>query len=1010
MARPRLNAICSLLAGALLCAVGLASPAVVSADLPQHLRGRRVVGVDIAGETAGVTRAREIGIPIGATVTRQMLRQTIQRLLASERWSDVQLDLVEVPGGVRIVAHLDPRIVLTRIDVQNNDVLEDDEVLRTIDLSQGDVFERARMDTVARVLVGEYALRGYEQATVEVLLRDTDDPSRKVLVLRLDEGRPTRIREVNFDGDTPPRGSQGRRALELGRGDVLDRRDIDEAVRRSETRLRERGWLEARVGPATVTTEGTDAVISIRSTVGPHYTVRVVGHEPMERDDVVEALQLGDERLRGGGVLEGMRTRVVQLFQRRGFDAAEASVRRFVEDGEATLFVEVSPGTQLRVLAMSFPGARHFGSAFLKEQIESYLQEQLATEALFDPVDGETARLLLESTTPRAREIRAPLTFDPRRVWYEPTYATAAEHLQELYRSEGYLSAVVGPVHMERLSSGRGVVSVPVTEGPRSMLHGIELRGNEAFTAREILEVAELTRGMPFSHLALQHAIDRVVAIYREDAYLFAELESEIRFSGDRTRVEVILHVRERFQVHVGEIIIEGAEHTSERLVRDVMPLRPGDLYRPSLARQTEVTLAALGVFSGVTVAPQDPDLPARVKPVVIRINERKTQYLDFRFGVSTGDGIRTGLEYGYRNLFGYAISLTLRAAFSYQVLVIQDDDLESTLRGLPLNDQLERQVSASLVFPYIGVDDVRLSLTASHQRENERDFGFDKNGIDLSFGWRPTRQFSTSVTVGIENSDVGLFTDEGSLEELLRMTDDPRLRELLLVPQGESTLVPVGFVATYDRRDNAFVPTRGFSITTSAEWGRTLEETSVDIGGAEQTFFSNHVRTNITGSGYVPITDTVVFAAQTRWGRIFHLADESQTYPNRQFFMGGVDTLRGYLQDAMVPQDIADEIRENDMLSVNDVLRGADSIFLLRGELRFPIFGQLRAGVFADFGNLWAQAENFNPIELRPTAGFGIRLATPVGPLAFDYGFNLAPRTELEEKIGAFHFSIGLF
>ena len=80
------------------------------------------------------------------------------------------------------------------------------------------------------------------------------------------------------------------------------------------------------------------------------------------------------------------------------------------------------------------------------------------------------------------------------------------------------------------------------------------------------------------------------------------------------------------------------------------------------------------------------------------------------------------------------------------------------------------------------------------------------------------------------------------------------------------------------------------------------------------------------------------------------------------------------------------------------------------RTELRFAMRGMFYGGAFTDFGNLWANGGNLNPLQLRPTAGFGLRFATPVGPVAFDYGFLLARRRNLDERVGSFHFSIGLF
>ena len=137
-----------------------------------------------------------------------------------------------------------------------------------------------------------------------------------------------------------------------------------------------------------------------------------------------------------------------------------------------------------------------------------------------------------------------------------------------------------------------------------------------------------------------------------------------------------------------------------------------------------------------------------------------------------------------------------------------------------------------------------------------------------------------------------------------------------------------------------------------------------------------------------------------------------SRSYPNRQFFLGGVNTLRGFNQDQLQPQDVADFQIANPDSRTQTVLRGSELFYLVRAEVRFPIVGPLHGGAFVDIGNHWAQPDliradgNF----ARFTPGIGLRIATPVGPLALDYGFNPQQRLELGEPFGAFHFSIGLF
>ena len=63
-----------------------------------------------------------------------------------------------------------------------------------------------------------------------------------------------------------------------------------------------------------------------------------------------------------------------------------------------------------------------------------------------------------------------------------------------------------------------------------------------------------------------------------------------------------------------------------------------------------------LGVFTSVSIGLEEPGLPAKSKSVVVRVTERLNQFLHFSAGVSTGQGVRGGFEYGYRNLFGQAM------------------------------------------------------------------------------------------------------------------------------------------------------------------------------------------------------------------------------------------------------------------------------------------------------------------------------------------------------------------
>jgi outer membrane protein insertion porin family len=66
----------------------------------------------------------------------------------------------------------------------------------------------------------------------------------------------------------------------------------------------------------------------------------------------------------------------------------------------------------------------------------------------------------------------------------------------------------------------------------------------------------------------------------------------------------------------------------------------------------------------------------------------------------------------------------------------------------------------------------------------------------------------------------------------------------------------------------------------------------------------------------------------------------------------------------------------------------------------------------FMDAGNVWAQAEQFNPTRLFRGAGLGLSLLSPLGPIGLDYayGFDRTDSRGDPDPGWKFHFKIGNF
>ena len=92
--------------------------------------------------------------------------------------------------------------------------------------------------------------------------------------------------------------------------------------------------------------------------------------------------------------------------------------------------------------------------------------------------------------------------------------------------------------------------------------------------------------------------------------------------------------------------------------------------------------------------------------------------------------------------------------------------------------------------------------------------------------------------------------------------------------------------------------------------------------------------------------------------------------------------------------------------------IRGGNFMVNERVELRIPVTGPVETVLFVDMGNLWTDPTypfTKGAFPIRAAAGSGIRVQTPVGPLAVDYGIKVT-RVKSYEDFGAINFAIGLF
>lgn len=1054
------------------------------ADL-SALEGKKLAAIEIVTEgdrwkaRLGLRRVR-----VGQTFSAELARVALQELSDSGHFAAVAAEARAVSSGVVLTLRVVPRRIVARFEVQGSPFPER-ELLELSGLGVGRGLTAKDLPRAAERMRKELRRRGFPEALVSVRAVDTDDPLEVLVVVDVIPGAPRRVRERLF-GVFPDENAPGlRTALEgytVVEGDTADEEALAAADAELAKALKSRGFQRAQVKHAIEPMAG-GARVRVEVMAGPLLRLVFEGNRRFDSDALRAALESADEEEQKPDILAD---RLRDFYATRGFFDAEVSVeeRGGPNDAVHALAFSVYEGAPLRVVAREYPClSGESRPSDVGSEIDSFLSELPGSE-LFGAIDDDAFDRGSLGTSRRGKR-KEPLSLAPWTLYVPDVYDRAIEHLRDLFRSRGYLSASVGPPALIRRACASGsppgvcvpvgprvrprtecrydeiglpvdepaidpkltcrpdrtrgvrcepeaVLHLPIKLGPRTLLYDVSFEGNSELVERELALAAGLIPGGPVSQVELEKARRRVLDAYAEEGFAFAEVEVNLDLSPDHTRGRARFVVSERQRVMVARIDVRGARLTSESLVRSRIALEVGGLFRRSLARRTEERLAQLGVFSSVTVAFQDPYVPSRHKVVVVTVEERPPQYLDVRPGFSTGEGFRVTFEYGHKNVAGQAIQLTLRSQLGYLPnALILESDVRRKYGELDVGQRLERRNTASLEFPDIGLGPLfRLTVEGVDVRDNARDYGLTKDAAILTLHFRPERRLSFQIGGSLERNDAAIFGEDqkGALEAYVR--ENPSQTNTFRVPEGTTFAIAQRVSVSWDRRDDPLDATQGTLVSLGAEHVRATPEQEGEAAAPADTadsvfeaVTSDFMRYTGRVAGYVRFTEKgLALALSFRWGLIQQLIDDSRTYPDRLFFLGGGDSIRGFSQDSLIPEDIAEQLLDpSSGLDVREVvIRGGDAFLNPRAELRIPLSESVQTAFFVDSGNLWTDPARVRPFDLRYTTGSGIRIATPIGPLVFDYGFNvdrvldgLLPsrsRKRTWESLGAFHFSIGVF
>ena len=515
--------------------------------------------------------------------------------------------------------------------------------------------------------------------------------------------------------------------------------------------------------------------------------------------------------------------------------------------------------------------------------------------------------------------------------------------LRQYLMDHGYLEGTVGNADIEKRDDGL-YVSFDVTEGQQYKIGKVSASGDLAKDSSEYtLEGIKSESGEVFSATDVRNDIFTITDKFSDDGYAFANVVPNTAVNKQESTVDLDFTTTKGNVVRINKINVTGNEKTYDNVVRRELKIEEQQLYSGTKIKRSQTLLQRLGYFDEVGITNQPTSDPSMVD-LDVNVKEATTGSFSAGAGYSTNNGAIFNTKVSENNLFGTGrranLNLDFGSQISNQVLSIDDPRVNDTY------------VSA-------GVDALRTTRV------------FDDFRRELAGG---------AFTVGYPGEQIfGEWLQDINFNvkyEILRVDIydvDSDAAQLVKDSYGKSSASSVTPSLIRNTINNPMNPTKG---------SKQVLQTEIAGLGGDQDFYLVEFR----NSWYYPLAEgswgEVVIADRTNFG--YGESFNDNPFPlYRRFFPGGINSVRGYRNRTLGPVDINDQEYGGSKQVVNNL------------EMIFPLVNSagFKGVVFYDFGQAYDDNKPIAVDELRQAWGYGIRWASPMGPIRVEFGYPIDPQ-----------------
>ena len=540
-------------------------------------------------------------------------------------------------------------------------------------------------------------------------------------------------------------------------------------------------------------------------------------------------------------------------------------------------------------------------------------------------------------------------------------------------------------------------VRLNITEGDQYYSGKISVSGDILGKKEKLMEGLLLEQGEIYNPFLQNRDRSGISEIYYERGYAFVRVVPETKVHKETKTVDVNYRILKGEKAYIGRLEIAGNKETRDHVIRREFELQEEELFNGKKLRLSQENLNRLGFFqSGVILERSPRDQEDNLLDIMARLKEAQTGTFQAQVGYSDFSGFSGGVTLSKGNLLGSGRTLRISAQFAEQSV---QQKFDITLIDPRLFDS---QVSGSVFTTRSKVQD---STEFGRGIITENNYGFS---LAMPLYFRNLR-FGTQIS-----SLDRIYSDSG--DDIYKHSVSPSL--------------------TYNTVNHPVFPSGG--LKTSFR----VIQTGTPFGGNIQL---REYRLQYQQFWAMNQNNTLILMAKGRFGLLQDQGGSPIPSEDR-YRVGGIDSVRGhYYYRIAGPYGPSEQLRNREYRVITDELgyqqtktydsravglstnelqelkSGGISERVFNLELLFPLSQDensfVRGLVFMDAGNVNAESRQYQLLgetepgifDLRKSAGFGVRVITPMGVLRFEYGSKLDKRPD--ETPDRFEFTVsGLF